>query len=412
MSNPLAISAVTAAFGRRLLAAANAAVPAAKVRTGPPTAKLSEDGKPLVNLHLFRVAPNAAHNNNHLPNRTGAGLTRGPSKLALDLHYVVTFYGDHDAFEVDFMLGQVMIALEAEPLLTRATVAGAIDENDELEDSDLGEANARLRVTRQLMTLDDFSKIWSIFYQVPYAVSLVYEVSHVIIESDDASPLPLPVARRQLWVSPLSSLRLDSAGGPDGALPVWGGTLVVKGFGLARTGIELEADGTAVALGEGEQVADEIRLPLSDQAFGTTLKVGIHRLQAVEPPVAGKPAHLRARSNVIPFALHPQIRPGDVDAPAGGTTATGTIDVTVEPEIASEQAIRLLLDSRDPLAPRHVALAGREPADAQPAETDFTFDFTDLPRGNYLVRVDVDGLVSPVALDAASGEISGPVVTI
>jgi hypothetical protein len=53
VSNALAIAAVSAAFLRRVLAAANRAVPQAKVRLGAPTAKLAEEAKPLVNLHLW-----------------------------------------------------------------------------------------------------------------------------------------------------------------------------------------------------------------------------------------------------------------------------------------------------------------------------------------------------------------------
>lgn len=188
MSNPLAISTVSAAFLRRILSAANAAVPNAKVRLGAPTAKLAEDAAPLVNLHLYRVEPNAAHANDHLPTRGATGQMRGPSKLALNLHYVMSFYGNHDAFEPDLMLGEVMLALEHEPLLSKTTIHNAIEDNDELEDSDLEAALARLRVTRQLMTIDDFSKIWSIFYQVPYALSLSYEVSHVVIETSATPP--------------------------------------------------------------------------------------------------------------------------------------------------------------------------------------------------------------------------------
>ena len=193
MSNALAISAISAAFLRRVLAAANAAVPSAKVRLGAPTAKLAADAKPLVNLHLYRVEPNAAHANDHMPSRGGAGQTRGPSKLALNLHYVLTFYGDHDKFEPDLMLGEVMLDIEHQPALSKSTVEAAITDNDEIEDSDLADALARLRVTRQLMTIDDFSKVWSIFYQVPYALSLAYEVNHLVIETADAAPAPTPV---------------------------------------------------------------------------------------------------------------------------------------------------------------------------------------------------------------------------
>lgn len=413
MSNALAVSSVSAAFLRRLLAAANGAVGTAKVRLGAPTAKLAEDAKPVVNLHLYRVEPNPTHSNTHLPHRDSSGRDRGPAQLAMNLHYVVSFYGDHKTFEPDQMLGAVMLALEAEPQLTRKTVKAAIDDADELEDSDLDDALAKLRVTRQLMTIDEFSKIWSIFYQVPYAISLVYEVSHVVIQTEEPARTPLPVAQPRLWLAPKSDLRLDGARGPEGASPVWGGVLEVKGQGLAKPGLTLEVDGVALADAGITQSADRIDVKLEAATFGgAPPRIGIHRLQVVAPAVAGQPAHLRPRSNAVPFSLHPSITLGDVTAPGGGGLADGSIKVTFSPDVASDQSVRLLLDARDVAKPAHIVLPGREPEEGAAAASELEFSFEDLPRGKYLVRADVDGLVSPVSLDAASGEIDGPEATI
>ncbi|MFZ1470895.1 MAG: DUF4255 domain-containing protein [Paracoccaceae bacterium] len=421
MSNPLAISAVSAAFLRRLLSAANAAVPSAKVRLGAPTAKLAEDALPLVNLHLYRVEPNTAHSNDHMPTRAATGQLRGPSKLALNLHYVVSFYGNHDKFESDLMLGQVMLALEHEPLLSKTTIRDAIADNDDLEDSDLQAALARLRVTRQLMTIDDFSKVWSIFYQVPYAVSLSYEVSHVVIETADTSPVPAPVARPGLWISPVSALRLDVAGASPGSPlpPVWGGVLHVEGRGLGQPGLALQVDGAALVMDGVGQSDATLSVPLVAATFGgADLGIGVHRLQAIAAPVStGQPAHLRARSNALAFAVSPAIAIGAVVAPPGGPTATGTVSVGFTPAIRSDQAVRLLLDARDPAAPAQVILPGRDPVMGGPDAASVSFAFAAVPRGTYLVRADVDGLLSPVTLDSAggsptSGQIIGPEVVL
>ena len=421
MSNSLAISTVSAAFLRRILSAANAVVPNAKVRLGPPTAKLSDDGLPLVNLHLYRVEPNATHANDHLPSRGPAGQMRGPSTLALNLHYVMSFFGNHDVFEPDLMLGEVMLALEHEPALSKSTVSSAIADNEELEDSDLAEALARLRVTRQLMTIDDFSKVWSIFYQVPYALSLAYEVNHVLIESADTPPVPAPVAHPGLWVAPMSSLRLDSAGATEGSSipPVWGNVLHVQGQGLGKPDLALEVDGTALVMTGVGQMERALSIPLDVATFGAGgLDVGVHRLQAIAPKARpDQPDHLRARSNALAFALAPAITLGTVTAPPGETTATGNVEVTFSPAIQSAQEVRLLLDGRGGGATGQVVLPGRDPVDGGPAATDLTFDFTNLARGTYLVRADVDGLLSPVSLDTTPGsptfgQITGPELTL
>jgi len=417
MSNPLAISAVSAAFLRRILSAANAAVPSANVRLGPPTAKLAEDAKPLVNLHLYRVEPNTAHANDHLPTRDGAGLARGPSKLSFNLHYIISFYGDHDKFEPDLMLGEVMLALEHEPVLSKTTVTSAIDDNDEIGDSDLADALARLRVTRQLMTIDDLSKVWSIFYQVPYVLSLAYEVNYVVIETTDVPPVPLPVARPEIWVSPIAAFRLDSAGSTPGSPipPVWGGTLHVKGRGLAMPGLALEVDGTPLVMTGVTQAPEALVVPLNTASFGgSDLTIGVHRLQAIAPRMrADQPEHLRPRSNALAFALSPAIAIANITAPGGGSTAHGSVDIDFTPAIGSAQSVRLLLDSRDPANPGQAVLPGREPVESGPSATSLTFNFTDLPRRGYLVRADVDGLLSPVEIDTDStsatyGQIVGP----
>jgi hypothetical protein len=422
MSTSQAISAVSAAFLRRLLSAANAAVPNAKVRLGAPTAKLAEDAKPLVNLHLYRIEPNLARANDHLPHRGGSGQTRGPSQLALNLHYMVSFYGDHAAFEPDLIAGEVMLALEHEPELSKSTIEAAIGDNEEIEDSDLAAAVQRLRVTRHLMTLDDFSKVWSILYQVPYSLSLAYEVAHVVIETRDPAPMPVPVAQPGLWVSPVAGLRLDAAGGaPESpAPPVWGGVLHLRGAGLSRPGLELTVDGAVIDMALVQVTPDRLAVPLTAATFGAAgLAVGVHRIQAVCPPQpATQPDHLRARSNALAFALAPAVTDIEVDAPAGGAVATGKLTVTFAPGIRPDQAVRLLLDARDAGGPSQVVLPGRAPGDQPgPVEAQLDFGFVALPRRRYLVRADVDGLVSPVSIDRAEGsatwgQITGPEVVL
>jgi hypothetical protein len=87
--------------------------------------------------------------------------------------------------------------------------------------------------------------------------------------------------------------------------------------------------------------------------------------------------------------------------------------VTLNPAIGSAQTVRLLLDFRDPAKPAHVALPGRSPVEGGASAAKLTFNFTNLPRGDYLVRADVDGLISPVTLDTTPnsptlGQIAGP----
>lgn len=417
MSNSLAISTVTATFARRVMAAASMAIPGANVRVGTPTAALASDNEAVVNLHLYRVERNDYQANAHYPTNTTTGQGLRPSQLALDLHYVLSFYGDHQQFESDRMLASVMLSMEAQPFLTKAQLNAAIGANVDLAASDLADDPTQLRVARDVMNTEDITKLWSIFYQVPYAISLAYTVSHVVIAADMPAPVPLPIARPALWVAPNPSLRLDGASGMDGRL-VSGGTLRLTGKGLGLAGLALQIDDSQVEISDVIAQDAELDVPLTPARLGAiSLDAGVHRVQVLA--AAGtRPAHLQVRSNAVAFALHPQVTPGAVTAPAGGAMATGTLSTTFAPPVRNSQTLRLLLDARDPAKPAHIVLAGRDevPASSVSAAAQ-TFAFTDLPRGDYLVRADVDGLISPVEFDVTPGsptlgQISGPVVTI
>jgi len=419
MSNALAIATVSGAINRRVFSAATAAVADANVRLGPPTAKLADDNDSLVNIHLYRVEPNTAHANTHLPTRSGRAQDLSPARLALDLHFVLSFYGDAKKFVPERMLANVMLALEKIPLLTQSTIDAAIAESSELTDSDLGDAAARIHVSRELMSIDDFSKIWSIFYQVPYTLSVAYRASHVAIETEDVTRLALPVARPDIWVSPVSNLRLDSIHGIAGASTsvTWDSQARISGAGFGQPGIGLAVDGADFDLADISIDPDSMVVPLNAARLGgQELSVGVHALRVLAALPAGQPAHLRSGSQSLSFALMPSIGISQVTATGGGTTRSGKVVVSIAPKVTAEQSAVLLLDSRGPANPEQVRLeADQSGGNASVASLEFPF--TDLAVGDYLARLDIDGFVSPVTLEADStlpnyGEISGPLASI
>lgn len=419
MSDALAIAVVSGAVSRRVFAAASAAVGDADVRLGPPTAKLAEDNESLVNIHLYRVEPNAAHANEHLPTRSGGAQDLGPARLALDLHYILSFYGDAKKFVPERMLATVMLALEKVPLITKATIDATIADNAELAGADLGAALSRVHLSREMISIDDFSKIWSIFYQVPYTVSLAYRASQVAIETDDPARLTLPIARPGIWVAPLSRLRLDGiAGVSDRRAPVtWNAEAQVTGTGLTQTGIGLTIDGITLDLADADRSSDAITVRLEAARLGgQELAIGGHALRALAPLPAGRPAHLRDGSQSLSFALVPAITVTQVTATGGGAVRNGKVVLGIAPRVAESQGAVLILDSRDPADPVQARLEAKRTGVAFPAAS-LEFAYTQLKPGTYLARLDVDGFISPVTLqtDAAQpdfGQIIGPVVVI
>jgi hypothetical protein len=59
----------------------------------------------------------------------------------------------------------------------------------------------RIKLTPLTLSLEDLSKLWSVFFQVPYALSIAYEASVVLIEP--STPLAVPtVTDRNIGVAP------------------------------------------------------------------------------------------------------------------------------------------------------------------------------------------------------------------
>jgi len=175
MSNHLAIATVTAALGQLVHAAAQGSgVGGVALKFGRPTAPSSATERK-VHVYLYQVAPNAALRNADTPTRDAGGrVTRRP-QAALDLFYLVSFFGDPDALEPDRMLGAAVRDLHARPLLNGQAIADAIASRPALSASDLAASVERVKFTPIGMTLDEMSRLWSVMTQTPHALSVAYQ---------------------------------------------------------------------------------------------------------------------------------------------------------------------------------------------------------------------------------------------
>src|SRR6185503_14070812 len=108
---------VTAALKRLLQGAASQAVTGATVRTGRPEAPAGGGvSPPGIDLYLFRVSSNPALANDDLPTRRADGSLMQRPKLAIDLHYLLTFRGNETDLEPQRLLGSATRALHAMPV--------------------------------------------------------------------------------------------------------------------------------------------------------------------------------------------------------------------------------------------------------------------------------------------------------
>lgn len=119
MSNFLAPATVTAALALLLeeLIALDVTDFTFNVTTDRPD-ELADDSGAFVNVHLYQVTPNVQWRNDDLPTRNARGQLVQRPRAALDLHYLLSFYGDENELEPQRLLGSAMHILRAQPVLT------------------------------------------------------------------------------------------------------------------------------------------------------------------------------------------------------------------------------------------------------------------------------------------------------
>lgn len=196
MSNYLAIATVTAVIRDKLQEAASVAVPGAIVTTRRPEAV--EDGgqhKPMINVFLYMVTPNAAWRNTDLEirspdpkapdDRARERIEKRP-QVPLNLSYLLSFYGNELELEPQRLLGSVVSAIHAQPRLPPQVIHDTVKGDKRLLGSDLEFQVSYIEnvtLTPISLSLEELSKLWSVFFQVPYALSVAYEASVVLIET-------------------------------------------------------------------------------------------------------------------------------------------------------------------------------------------------------------------------------------
>lgn len=397
MSDYRAIAAVTATLQNILQPAVSAAVSGAPVRPARPERAVQVASPGEVHLFLYQVTPNAALRNAELPVRRSDGTLIRRPQVALDLHYLITFYGDEGKYIPQLLLGAVVSQLHAQPFPRAEDLPRPGGTQDELAGSGLGEQIDRLRFAPLALGHEDLSKLWSIFFQVPYALSTAYLCSVVLIEPDLMPQPPLPIRRPVISVAPGDPPQVDRVSPPAASGP--GGMVTLHGRHLSGTGVEvwfgdLAAAPKAVSAGT---VAAEVP---------ERLAAGQHPVRVSFGDGAG------ARSNAVPFTLLPAVV-GEPRVEGGGDAAT--LRLSVAPPVAAGQPVAVWLDPRGaadaapPATPRQIAA----PPGTRGSEV--AVPLAGVAAGRYLVRVVVDGAASrlvPEDGEEGQGRWAGPEVEV
>lgn len=411
MSNALAIAAVSRTLRNLLEPVTTAdyddlpedARPTAQIEitTLPPDrVRVNDSARNRLNLFCYLTELNPAWRSMDVPGMVRTG-ENGHAPLAVNLHYLLTAYGEGDnELIAHVLLGSAMSLLHDHPVLGRAEIRAAF------ELSELDGQVERVRITPEPVSFDQLSNLWT-GLQSEYRLSAGYEAAVVLIDSRLPTTAALPVLRR--------------GAGDRGPHVVAGPTptlLGITGFAEANGDGGARVAKPAAELGDlliievtdlgSETMAARLRHDLVDLPFDRPLLPGDSPTQVriTIPPAsdagvaAGWPAgvwtvELRTQrpaspnwtTNRLPFGLAPTITGLD---PVEQEVGTQPFDLTVTctPQVRPEQRVVLLIDARE-VVPTQVTTP------AQPNDdTTVVFTVDGLDIGAHVVRLRVDGVDS------------------
>lgn len=354
-----------------------------------------------VNVYLYQINFNAERRNSDLPNRRPDGSLVQRPRAALDLNYLLTFLGDEKQLEPQRVLGSVISALHSQPVLTHSQISRAIEAGDILDQSDLAQEPELVKFTPLPLTLEEMHNLWSGFFQAPYALSTAYQASVVFIEGREVPRESLPVQRFSINASAFRQPFIERILPPESSPIMLDTCLFIKGRNLM-------SPVTLVKVGQTEAPPQEIddsliKICLSSPPFPKdSLRAGINKVQVIhEIPLGEPPApHRGFESNAAAFALRPAIDSIIVSSVLKSSPndagLSGELNVKVRPKIGKGQrAILFLNEIGDRANEAYIFHAENKSEDTDSIE----FAFKDVRPASYAVRVQVDGIESPLFLD-------------
>ncbi|GAA2634712.1 DUF4255 domain-containing protein [Paractinoplanes durhamensis] len=199
MSNALAIATVTQALAlqieRQLRPEINFAV---SVQTRRPHTEPPPD--PTITVFCYQVTPDVARRNADSPIRASDGTLLNRAAAAVDLHYLISAYGEENELVGQRLIGSVVRGLHEVPILPADVIAEAAL-LPYLNGSDLADSVQRVRMSPTSMDVDETSKLWGMFHQTPYVLSAVYQAALVLLDGREVPPERPPVREQTVTVT-------------------------------------------------------------------------------------------------------------------------------------------------------------------------------------------------------------------
>jgi hypothetical protein len=383
-----------------------------KVTATPPDHAGTDSSATYLNVFLYQVANNAAFRNMSVPRQLPASATASPPPdippVGLDLDYLITAYGkDNDDTLAHLALAAAVSVLADNACISPQLIQSAVNTSGvAVSEIDLYLQKERIRVAPKPLTIEELSKLWTIF-QAKYRISVSYQVSVVLIDGAQPPRDPLPVVSYTTRVTtrtPFSSLAAIAL--PNGRpTALLGDTVILSGDLDAGSGtlsvlfqsplVAAPLSGTITAQSPGTV---KVTIP-NDAAAQTAWPAGLYvvsvRFTGPTPVGGGTPR--THTTSALPLALAPRIVHLSVTPPPP-QSATSTVMVQCSPQVWPGQRVFLLVGNHEIAAPTITALTPQ-----------LSFPASGVPAGTYFVRLRVDGVDSvladytkpPPVLDAA-----------
>lgn len=419
MSNHLAIATVTVALQQLLQDKVGQEHPGLKITATRPTSADSNITGPSINLFLWAIEPNKARDGELKTRRPKSELIRHGQR-GYDLCYLFTFYGNELELEPQRLAGSTLRALVDVPMLTPELLETSLEKTKipQLVDSTLDEQLQSIRFLPEDLTHDELSRIWSMFGQVPYALSVPYRATAILIQGETAGQRALPVAQRVVHVAmgrPI--LREIEHFPPNNAKDqintiTSASTLLLHGESFTGQG-ETQVRMGNVQIPPQVVTHDTVEIDFAHLAppLKEKLRAGSPGIQVVQVSQA-QGRTFTVESGTLPFVLSPQVirtrvamprrDPEDTVEPV--LSAAIELDLRVEPG----QRLFMLLNGSSEGNDETVIVRGKR---LEQASAIVTFELGGVAAGVYFVRIQVDGAESLLHRDHR-GLYSGPTIRI
>ncbi len=359
-----------------------------------------------LNLFLHQVTFNTGWRNHALPSRDGSGTQRlSNPPLALDLHYLLSAYSAEELGS-EILLGYAMQLLHEIPVLDRQAITTALTPSPSVDttlppalraltECGLADQVEQIKLVPDPLNSEEMSKLWTAV-QSHYRPSAAYIATVVLIEATKPIKSTLPVLTRGP-VDPVTHVERGVVVQTDllppfptlqTAVATSGQPAATVGATVDLTGHHLDGTNPTVLL-SNSRFSIEQSLPVSGGGGSTvaaftvpSVPAGLYQLvmQVIRPGESDP-----RTSNAVPLVIGPEITTAMPMAVARDGSGVATLVLAVQPQIQPGQVVSLLLGTREIPAGAIAVATGT-----------LTVAVADASAGEFLLRIRVDGIDSPI----------------